>query len=378
MQAFGFEDGVSPRFGAARRERLPGGARRALLARAVLDQRSPSSWSFGSIVGILWFGAQPTCSSGLMTGGRLAQFMLYAALAGGARSASLSEVWGECCSRRSAPPNGSAEILAVKPEIAIAAATPEPLARAGARRDPLRRVSFAYPPGPTHPLLSGLELRRSAPASASPSSARRARARARSSACCCASTIRSRRRRASMASTRRGRPGALRGRFALVPQEPTVFADTIAENIRYGRPDASARGAARREWPPSATLHRALPEGYDTPIGERGVHLVRRPASAHRDRPRDPARRRRSCCSTRRPARSTPRASASCRTRSTALMQNRTTIVIAHRLATVLAPTASWSWSTAASSRRAACRTERTGRPLRKAGRVAVHAGGGE
>lgn len=66
----------------------------------------------------------------------------------------------------------------------------------------------------------------------------------------------------------------LRARIALVPQEPVIFSASALENIRYGKPEASdeevhaaARGAFADEF------IRALPEGYDTFLGERGVRL---------------------------------------------------------------------------------------------------------
>ena len=66
-----------------------------------------------------------------------------------------------------------------------------------------------------------------------------------------------------------------RSRIALVPQDVALFDDTIAENIRYGRPDASdADVVARRQGRPGRRASsRALPQGYDTRLGERGVTL---------------------------------------------------------------------------------------------------------
>jgi ATP-binding cassette subfamily B protein len=65
-----------------------------------------------------------------------------------------------------------------------------------------------------------------------------------------------------------------RRHLALVPQDPVIFADTARENIRFGRPDASdadveaaARAAAAHEF------LTALPDGYDSYVGERGVML---------------------------------------------------------------------------------------------------------
>jgi ATP-binding cassette subfamily B protein len=69
-------------------------------------------------------------------------------------------------------------------------------------------------------------------------------------------------------------PKALRQAIALVPQEPFIFAASVADNIAYGRPGASRaeiETAARR-----AAAHgfvSALPQGYDTELGERGVTL---------------------------------------------------------------------------------------------------------
>ena len=66
----------------------------------------------------------------------------------------------------------------------------------------------------------------------------------------------------------------LRDQFAIVLQEPVLFSTTIAENIAYGRPGATYSDivAAAK----AADVHdfiATLPEGYDTPVGERGMTL---------------------------------------------------------------------------------------------------------
>jgi len=66
----------------------------------------------------------------------------------------------------------------------------------------------------------------------------------------------------------------LRQRFAYVEQEPTIFAGTVTDNIRFGKPDASdaeVQAASR-----AALVHdfvQDLPHGYDSIVGERGVML---------------------------------------------------------------------------------------------------------
>ncbi|PPC84729.1 MAG: hypothetical protein CTY39_08470 [Hyphomicrobium sp.] len=66
----------------------------------------------------------------------------------------------------------------------------------------------------------------------------------------------------------------LRSRFALVPQEVALFADTVVENIRYGSPSASLDDVRRAAEAAQADgFIRALPNGYDTQLGERGVTL---------------------------------------------------------------------------------------------------------
>jgi ABC transporter fused permease/ATP-binding protein len=69
-------------------------------------------------------------------------------------------------------------------------------------------------------------------------------------------------------------PRSLRQKIGAVMQEPALFAESIADNIRYGRPDASdeeVRQAARDA--NAATFIEAFPEGYETLVGERGVRL---------------------------------------------------------------------------------------------------------
>ena len=131
-------------------------------------------------------------------------------------------------------------------------------------------------------------------------------------------------------------PADLRAKIALVPQDSVMFATSVRDNIRFGRPDASdaevARAAAHAH---ASAFIAAMPAGMDTQVGERGVTLSggqrQRIAIARailRDAPLlllDEA---------------TSSLAAESETQVAAalaeLMRERTTIVIAHRLATVL------------------------------------------
>jgi len=131
-------------------------------------------------------------------------------------------------------------------------------------------------------------------------------------------------------------PATLRNELALVPQQPTLFAASARDNIRYGRleatdeeVDAAARAAEADEF------LRALPEGYDSELGERGARLSggqqQRVAIARallKDAPillLDEATSALDAQSERAVQQALER-----------LMAGRTTLVIAHRLATVL------------------------------------------
>ena len=77
---------------------------------------------------------------------------------------------------------------------------------------------------------------------------------------------------------RRGRSdlsfASLRGAIGYVGQDTFLFDGTVAENLRYGAPDADDAGcAARPSWPRRTSSSMALPQGYDTQVGERGVRL---------------------------------------------------------------------------------------------------------
>ena len=128
---------------------------------------------------------------------------------------------------------------------------------------------------------------------------------------------------------------ALRGRIGIVPQDSVIFSADAMENIRYGRPDASddeVIAAARAAF--ADDFIRALPEGYKTFLGERGVRLSggqRQRISIARAMLKNPPLLLLDEATSALDAESERMVQAALES----AMKDRTTIVIAHRLATV-------------------------------------------
>jgi ATP-binding cassette, subfamily B, bacterial len=268
MQAFGHESHVVARFGRAVESAFEA-ANVRLKARAGLTGGA-MFLVVASIVGVLWYGASMVVS-GEMTGGRLSQFVLYAVFAGGAL-AELSEVWGEV-SQAAGAAERLTELLAVVPDIQ-SPPHPVPLPHPARGEIVFDEVRFAYPSRPDTNALDAVSFR-VAPgetvAIVGPSGAGK-------------STILNLILRFYDVSSGAVRVdgvavGAadvadLRARMALVPQDVALFADTVAENIRYGTPettDADVQAAAVKAQ--ADGFIRALPLGYATRLGERGVTL---------------------------------------------------------------------------------------------------------
>jgi ATP-binding cassette subfamily B protein len=268
MAAFGQEANVTRRFAAAV-ERAFAAARSRLLARAGLTALA-IALVVSSIVGVLWFGSHLVIA-GDMTGGRLGQFVLYAVFAAGAIT-ELAEVWGELAQAAGAAER-LFELLTARPEVR-APQRPRALPSRAPGALAFRDVRFVYPSRPGVSALNGVSFevqRGETVAIVGPSGAGK-------------STIFNLALRfydpQSGAVTIDGIPlaevdiDALRARIALVPQDVALFDDSISENIRYGRPDASEAEVERAAAAAQADRFiRALDQGYATRLGERGVTL---------------------------------------------------------------------------------------------------------
>ncbi|AUH64557.1 ABC transporter transmembrane domain-containing protein [Paracoccus zhejiangensis] len=286
---------------------------------------------FAGVIGVLWIGARDV-RLGTMTAGELVQFVIYAILVASSTGA-LSEIWGEL-QRAAGATERLTELLTAEDNIhdpLHPVALPRPVRGAIA----LEGVTFHYPSRPDMSALEDVSL-----------------------------TIRPGETVALVGPSGAGKTTVIqliqrfwdpdlgqvtldgidlkdmaradfRKAMALVPQDPVIFAATARDNIRFGRPEASnAEVEAAARAANAYDFITALPQGFDSQLGERGVMLSggqrQRIAIARailRDAPillLDEAT-----------SALDAQSEASVQEAINRLSKGRTTIVIAHRLATV-------------------------------------------
>ena len=330
LQAFTNEKLAVRRFADAV-ERAYGAAVFSTRARAILTAVIIFLAS-SSVVMVLWVGAQDVLA-GRTTAGTLSQFVLFAVFAASGLG-QLSEVWGEL-SQAAGSAERLSELLRTEPDIK-APLNPVTLPLPPRGEVSFHAVRFSYPTRPDTDVLDGVSFKVQAGekvAIVGPSGAGK-------------STVfhlllRFYDPKAGAVTFDGVRiadadPRALRTHIALVPQDTAIFAASIAENIRFGKPDATAAEIARAaDQAAAAEFIARLPQGYDSLAGEHGVTL----SGGQRQR----------IAIARAILRNAPlllldEATSSLDAESETLvqaalarlMQERTTLVIAHRLATVL------------------------------------------
>ena len=224
----------------------------------------------GTIIFVLWIGARQV-HDGILTGGQLASFVLYAALVAGGVG-TMAEVWGDVM-RAAGATERLLELLHAEPAIReiLRPETPDHPAQAKIR---FEHVVFSYPARPQILALNDINLEIApgesvalvGPSGAGKTSLFHLLLRYYEVSGGCVLLNGQDIRQLSLRDLRSG--------IAIVPQDPVIFSADVLENIRYGRVAATddeviqaARAALVEEF-----IER-LPDGYWTFLGERGTRL---------------------------------------------------------------------------------------------------------
>jgi ATP-binding cassette subfamily B protein len=268
VQAYGHEPIDRARFGERVEEAFAAGRRRiaqraALVALVIM-------LAFGAVGVILWIGGHDVLA-GRLTPGDLSAFVFYAVIVASAVG-TISEVIGDI-QRAAGATERLFELLALEPAIR-APQHPQRLPSPPLGTVSFHDVSFAYPSRPDTPALAGIELsiaRGERIALVGPSGAGKTTL--------FQLLLRFYDPQSGVVSVdgvdvTRADPAEVRSRIALVPQDPVIFATSVLENVRYGRPEATeAEVKAACEAAYATEFIERLPQGYASDLGERGVRL---------------------------------------------------------------------------------------------------------
>ena len=266
VQSFVQEDASRGRFGEAAEGAFEA-ARKRIAARSRLTA-IVIFLVFTGIVSVMWIGATDVIEK-RMTAGELGQFILYAVIVAGAFAA-LSEIWTQLQQAAGATER-LVEILDAEAHVLP---PPVPVSLNDAEgRVAFERVTFRYPSRPEEKALDAFTLAvepGETVAIVGPSGAGK-------------TTVfhllqrfydpQEGRVTLDGVDLREADPAEVRARLATVPQEPAIFAASVRDNVLFGRPDADEEALRRAAEAAALDFVEGLPEGWDTPVGERGVML---------------------------------------------------------------------------------------------------------
>ncbi len=268
VQAFGREPSTPGRFGPAVEDAFRISLRR-MRARAVMTA-AVIGLVFGGVVAIFWLGVHAGLR-GDMSWGALFQFAFLSVMAAGSVGA-LGETWGDV-QKAAGAMERVGDLLDARPGVA-APATPTPLPHPSRGEVTLDKVTFAYPGRDDLPALRGFSLNvrpGERVALVGPSGAGK-------------STVfrlllrfydpQAGRVLVDDVDLREADPADVRARMALVAQDSALFSGSALENVRFGREDASLEEIEAAVRAAQAEGFIAdLPQGLDTPVGERARSL---------------------------------------------------------------------------------------------------------
>ncbi|OXE37268.1 MAG: ABC transporter [Phenylobacterium zucineum] len=268
VQAFGGEAAGAARFGAAVEASFATSLRR-MTARAIMTA-AVIGLVFGGVVLVFWLGVHAGLR-GDLSWGALFQFAFLSVLAAGSTGA-LGETWGDVQKAAGAMERVS-ELLSAKPGIS-APADARPLPADGAGDIRFENVTFAYPGRPDLPALDGFTLHVApgervalvGPSGAGKSTVLRLLLRFYDPQSGLVTV--------DGVNLTRADPQAVRTRMALVSQDSPLFSGSATDNIRFGRADADLEAVRLAAQAAQADVFLdALPQGFDTPLGERARSL---------------------------------------------------------------------------------------------------------
>ena len=225
---------------------------------------------FSGIIGVLWVGAHDV-AAGALSAGMLVQFVIYSVMVGGSVAA-LSEVWGEL-QRAAGATERLVELLEAEDNLAETerpVSLPEPVIG----NISFDKVSFNYPSRQgwyaldniTFEVKTGETIALVGPSGAGKTTIIQMLLRFYDPNIGAVFF--------NGVDLRHMRRDDFRKSISLVPQDPAIFANSVIENIRFGRPDASDKDVI--EAAKKAAAHEFildLPQMYESHVGERGILL---------------------------------------------------------------------------------------------------------